>query len=203
MRTIKPEEFAVYQLDELEPDARRKAIEDMAERLAGEWWDQHDNADIRAVIVYTLAEQLRSPGWDKYGEGDFPGIDGIRVDAWDLDRGQSLGLTGVLNRENAPALPWADGVAQAELASASWSGTMIDVEWDEDALDPDQERDPTVVREECRDLAVRVREAIEAAISEALAPGVKESEYKGSAEYAEQHIEANGCEFLADGTLYP
>jgi hypothetical protein len=201
MREIKPDAFMVYHLDELEPAAREKAIEDMAARLGGEWWDQDDNDDIRDVMVYMLAGQLRSPGWDKYGAGDFPGINGVTMASWDLDRGQSLGLRGVLTRENAPALPWAAGVTQVEL-STNWGGTTIDVEWDEDALDPDQQQDLTVVREQCQQQAVRVEEAVEAAIEAALAAGIKEAEYKGSAEYAEEHIEANGHEFLADGTLW-
>jgi hypothetical protein len=201
MRTVTPEEFAVYKLDELEPDARQRAIEGVAGKLGGDWWDSADTDDISDVIRWTLAEKFGTPGYDQYGVGDFPGIPGVTLAEWDLERSEHLGLTGVLDRENAPALPWAAGVEDVVLSSARY-GTDIDVRWDEDALDPDQERDLTVVRAECLEQAGAVRAAVETAISEAISAGRAEMEYKTSAEYAKQWIEANETEFLADGTLY-
>jgi hypothetical protein len=96
MRTVTPEEFAVYTLDELEPGARRRAIEEVAGKLGGDWWDSADTDDISDVIRWTLAEKVGTFEIGDYGVGDFPGIPRVTLDGWDLDRGEHLGLTGVL-----------------------------------------------------------------------------------------------------------
>jgi hypothetical protein len=201
MRQITPDTFAVYQLDELEPDAREKAIEGIAEKLGGDWWDSNDIDDIASVMVYTLANEFGTPEHGKWGVADFPGIDGVTLESWDLDRGSYVGLRGTLTRENAPALPWADGVVEVGLTSRR-DYTEIDVVTDEDELDPEQERDLTVVREECKALADAVQAAVEAAMQAALRDGRAELEYKTGAEYAKGFIESNEYEFLEDGTLY-
>jgi hypothetical protein len=153
------------------------------------------------VIRYTLANEFGTPGHGDYGVGDFPGIDGVTLDGWDLDRGGYLSLSGALTRENAPRLPWTDGVVEIRLR-ARHEYTSIDVETDENDVDPHQERDLTVVREECRGLANAMERAVEYAVHAALKAGRAEVEYKTSAEYAESEIEANEREFLADGTPY-
>jgi hypothetical protein len=200
MRTIEPESFEVFSLDELSEDAQERAVEAIAAKLGGDWWDSDDNDDISNVIVYALAEKLGAPGWDFYGVGDFPGISGVKLEEWD-DRGR-IGVRGGLDRENAPALPWADGVVEARLTPVGFGRTEVDIHVDEDELDPEQERDLTVVRAECQERAAVVAQAIEEALSEALSAGHREIEYKTSEQYAREHIEANGLEFLADGSLY-
>jgi len=201
MRQITPDEFTVYSLDELEPDAQEKAIEGIAEKLGGDWWDSSDIDDIASVMAYTLANEFDTPEHGKWGVADFPGIDGVTLESWDLDRGSYVGLRGTLTRENAPALPWADGVVEVGLTSRR-DYTEIDVVTDEDELDPEQERDLTVVREECKALADTVQAAVEAAMQAALRDGRAELEYKTGAEYAKGFIESNEYEFLEDGTLY-
>jgi hypothetical protein len=202
MRVINPDEFTVYGLDELDADAQQKAIEHVAAKLGDDWWDSHDIQDITDVMMYALADELGAPNLGEWGVADYPGIDGVDPDGWDLDRGSYLGLKGTLTRENAPKLPWQPGLVEV-LLSTGRDYTTVDVQWDEDERDPEQERDLTVVREECKMLADAMEQAVERAMGAALAAGRKELEYKTSEEYARETIEANGYEFLEDGTMYP
>jgi hypothetical protein len=203
MRRITPDEFNVYTLDELEPDARQRAIETIAEKLGGDWWDQHDIDNVNEAIAYALATALGTPGRENWGEADFPGIDGVKLGGWNLDRGSYLTLRGTLTRENAPALPWADGIIEVNLTNGyGRDETGIDVETDEDDLDPDNELDLTVVREQCRALADAMETAVEDAMHAAMKVGREQMEYISSAEAAVEHIEANEREFYEDGTLY-
>lgn len=189
-RTIKTEDFDVYQLGELEEHAREKAIEAIAEKLGGDWWDSDDIDDVSDVIRYTLANEFGTPGHGDYGVADFPGIDGVKLDGWDLDRGSYVLLRGTLTRENAPRLPWTNGAVEVDLA-AGRNGTSISVEFDTSLTDDDLEL-----------INDQIEDAVRAAMHAALKSGRKEMEYKTSAEYAKEAIEANGYEFLKDGTPY-
>jgi hypothetical protein len=190
MRTITPQQFEVYTLDELEPEARVKAIENVAKLLAGDWWDSFDIESVSETILYAFAGALMSPGWNKYGEGDFPGIDGVTLSGWDLDRGDSVAFDGVLTRDNAPCLPWVDEFAQVRLESAPRSGhTRVEV----------------VVDDEDSDMTAAVRsmqEAVVNAMFTAKDYGRKQLEWLTSNERAGDDILANGREFTADGELY-
>lgn len=197
MRTIKPEAFEVFELDELEPDAKEKAVEAVAEKLGGDWWDQNDIDDISNAIVWSLANKLGTPGHEKFGDADFPGIPGVTVPEWDADRG-TIQARGTLTRENAPALPWTDEMIQVELQHPGhYRGTYVYVESDVEELDLSfADRAALVTRREA------MQEAVEKALNAALTAGQEEIEYKTSTEYALEHIEANGLEFYADGRLY-
>ena len=188
MRTITPEPFELFTLAELEPSARGKAIAAIAERLSGAWWDSHDNDDISDVIRYALACEFGTPGHDAYGEGDFPGIPGVKLDGWSLDRGSCVVLTGTLTRDNAPRLPWVEGLVEVSL-TAGRDSTSIVAEFDDVLTADDIELASDAM--ECA-----VRDAMHAALSS----GRDEMEYKTGPEYAESLIEDNGYEFLADGT---
>jgi hypothetical protein len=180
--------FKVYQLDELEPSSRQRAIDTVRERLAGDWWDQDNIEDIGNTITYAFAERLAAPGWDTYGEADFPGIDGVTQDGWDLGRGQYVLFRGTLTRENAPALPWTDDVFAVHL---------------------ERDRDHTHVWVAAEDIegeqmstAGRMKDAVSAAMYEALKAGERQLEHLGSEENALGDIEANEREFHEDGRLY-
>src|SRR3954469_2995004 len=99
-----------YTFAELTDSAQAKAVEAVAEKLGGDWFDESDNDTIREDIVWELGRTLKAPGWDIEGAGDFRGIAGVTLDGWDLGQGDHLALKGTLDRDNAPALPWADGV---------------------------------------------------------------------------------------------
>ena len=190
MREINPDSFTVYSLDELEPDARRKAIEGIAELLGGDWWDSSDIDDISDVIRYTLANKFGTPDHGKYGVGDFPGIDGVTLESWDLDRGSYVGLRGTLTRENAPALPWDDDIDSVSL-TAGRDYTSISVEFIDDA---------ELTSDDAQIVSDAMEQAVRDAMHEALRDGRAEMEYKTGEEWAEQV--ASDREFHADGTLY-
>lgn len=216
MREIK---LTVYKLDELEPDAQQRAIELVAEKLGGEWWDESDNDDIADVIRYTLAHGFGTPGLGDWGVGDFPGIDGVELVGWDLGRSDYIALKGYLTRKNAPGLPWSDAVDSVTLEELR-EGTDVQVvmsedDSDEEAYEPDTYTDnidghsylinvkPQVHARDCAKCAEVVKEAVEDAMHEARRDGRKEIGYKSSEEYAKDDIEANEREFYEDGSLYP
>jgi len=181
----------VYTLDELEPAAQERAVETVREKLGGDWWDSHNIEAVGEVMVYTFAEKIGTPGREEWGVADFPGIDGIKLDGWDLDRGQTILFSGTLTRENAPALPWLDGIVSVELNARR---DYVDV----DVIESDDPEVRNTTREESR----AMREAVETAMHAAWIAGEAEAEYITSAENAREDIEANERRFLADGTLY-
>jgi hypothetical protein len=201
----------VYALDELSPEARAKAVEDFAAKLGGEWWDSHDAERVSETIVYDLAARLEAPGWDRWGVGDFPGIDGVKLTGWDIERGQSVMFDGRLTRANAPALPWVEGIDAIELdAKRDYTSVSVeesepvctctgDVSWLAPHLDdcPSNVPNPSTP-EQHRTLVEAVKDAMHGAWK----AGRDEGEYISSEENAVQCIEANEHRFLEDGSLY-
>lgn len=116
-----------YKYEELSDDAKQTAVETIAGKLAGDWWDENDIERVSETILYKLAEIFRSPGWDTFGAGDFPGITGVTLDGWDLERGAHVLVRGHLDRDNAPGLPWTDSVGGVTLTSHNY-GTTVDAE---------------------------------------------------------------------------
>ncbi len=191
MRTITPDQFEVYLLDELGPEARQKAIANVTNLMAGDWWDSFDNESVSETIVYAFAEALRTPGWDKYGEGDFPGIPGVALSGWDLDRDDAVAFDGVLERANAPQLPWIDEIVAVQLQSAPRGGhTYVGVVVDDDGTS------------DLSDAVRRMQDMVTDEMFAAKETGRKQLEYLTSNERAEDDILANGREFTADGELY-
>lgn len=188
MRKITPDEFTVYTLDELEPGAREKAIEGITEKLGGDWWDSSDIDDISDVMRYTLANKFGTSNHGEWGVSDFPGIPGVELRGWDLDRADYVALSGTLDRENAPALPWVDGIEVVSLTEGR-DFTMIVVEFDDTLTDDDV----TLAND-------AMEEAIRDAMHEAKRDGRAEIEHKTGPEWAEEV--ASDREFLADGTFY-
>lgn len=182
----------VYKLGELSEAAKVKAIENVAAKLGGDWWDQNDIDQVSETMIYTLAGELLTPGWNTYGEGDFPGIPEVKVTGWDVERGQFLSLTGSLTRETAPSLPWHPGMGRVTLAALR-HGTRVEVEWD-DTAGYTKEWISTATR----DMIL----AAEAAITAAWTAGRDQAEYMSGTEYAAEWIEANEPEFTEAGELY-
>lgn len=190
-RTIQPEAFEVFTLDELTPEARLKAIANVTSLMAGDWWDEGDVEQVSKAIVYAFAEALMSPGWNRYDEGDFPGIDGVQLGGWDLDRADTVALDGTLTRQNAPALPWLDGIVEVRLEVAPRGGHTyigVVVEHGETSL--------------ARGAVMLMRNAVTDAMFAAKSAGRRQLEWLTSNERAEDDILANGREFTADGELY-
>lgn len=182
-RTIELGTITVYPYAELDESAQDNARENWRARIAA-GWDSSDIEDVSNVIVYALAEKLRSPEWDTYGPGDFPGIDRVKLTGWDIDRGQYVELDGSLTRDNAPALPWVDGLESVTLERRGLWLVLADDEPSEDALQV-------------------MRDALTDAIDAAWRAGRDEYEYRFSDEYVLGEIEANEAEFTSEGEIYP
>lgn len=201
-----------YSFAELSEAAQKKAVETVAEKLSGDWWDESDNDDIHDLIVYTFAQEIGAPDVVNWGQGDFPGIPGIKLESWSCNhmQGDHVGFAGRLTRENAPALPWADGIDCVELENPWRGGTRITVElvYTQCVCDPWAGREPTCEahdesNEETTDSQQEaMRDAIESAIRKAHQAGYKEVEYKGSSEYAREWIECTEPEFTEEGDLF-
>jgi hypothetical protein len=206
MRTITTS-VTVYPFDELDSQAQDHAIEQVQQEQINAPWDSADIEMIEETIVYALAEALRAPGWDTYGEGDFPGIPHVRMLGWDLDRGQSLTVSGQLDRANAPGLPWVDGIDAVELGGMR-HGTEVTVTVSEpDCTCP---VDTYWHAEDCAPIAPAVTDehisAIEDAVTDALhaawTAGRDELESWHSTDYARELVANGAYEFTVDGGLY-
>lgn len=115
----------LFDFDELSEPAQARAVDAIRELLAGPWWDSGDIDDLTAVMTSTLAEKLGTPGWDSHGVADFPGIPDVRVVGWDISRGGSIAVTGILTRDNAPTLPWAESIDRVELTGHRSDTTTV------------------------------------------------------------------------------
>lgn len=187
MRTITTH-VTVYRYEELSDEAKQTAVRAISEKLNGPWWDQADNDAISEVIVAALAEALLTPGWNQYGVSDFPGIPGIKLVEWDLERGRLAKFTGTLTRENAPVLPWVAGIDSVLLSNPDiYRSVWVEVN-DDDAVTDER--------------IAAMRTATDAAIESAWQAGRREMDYKESDEYASEWIEANEPEFTEDGSHY-
>jgi hypothetical protein len=176
----------VYKYDELADAAKAKAVEQVQEMFV-RTWDSHDVERINETLVYAFAEKLRAPGWDTYSVSDYPGIDGIALLGWDLERGESVEFQGTLNRENAPALPWVDGIESVVLRHPDY--------WRPVQVETDSEADLSSV--------IKIMAAaVDTAIRATWEVGRAEMDYLEGDEYAKEWIEGNEPEFHKDGTLY-
>lgn len=180
-----------YNFDELSTTAQDKALAEVADHLAGAWWNSSDNDDIAETMLFTLAREFKSPGYDDYGPADFPGIEGLTVEEWDIERG-TYKLGGCLTPTTAPALPWKNGPAQFNFnrdgsSYLDWG----DLEYDDSYTD------------KFKSLAYEgFDKVIRDAIAAALKAGAAEVEYKISEEYAREWIDGNDPQFNEDGTLH-
>lgn len=182
----------VYTFDELTEEAQEKAIEGIREKKSGPWWDSFDNDTIGEEILYTFADKIGTPGREKFGPGDFPGITDVELRGWDLDRGQSVDFAGRLTPDNAPALPWVDGMDAVDVGERGYRHGVV-CQWDYET-----EGTPEV-RQAAEDA---MEQAIRDAMSDARKAGNDAMEYMTGEESAREWIEANGPEFTEDGELY-
>lgn len=177
----------VYTFEELSEAAQDRAVEHVCEKLAGSWWDSSDIDDVGDEIHLSFAEALRSPGHADYGPADFPGIDGVTLEAWDVDH-RTVAFRGVLTRDNAPALPWVDGLDVVWLRSGRASTTV-------DPLNADES-------EACQHDHDKMISAVQDALYEAITAGRDAYEHKTSEESARNWCEDNEeQEYEEDGTL--
>ncbi len=72
----------LFTYEELSEKAQERARDDYREHVYIE------PEEIETEMLYSIADALKSPGFDTYGPSDFPGIDGLKITEWDLDRGR-------------------------------------------------------------------------------------------------------------------
>jgi len=179
--------FFTYSFDELTEEAQATAI-DAYREARDDAWDSSDNESLAETMLYTFAEKLRAPGWDTYGSGDFPGIPGLTVEGWDLDRGESYVVRGTLYRDDAPGLPWPEDATHFSVGNRGYDDTLYGV----DADGYDIELDDAAFSDAWRD-----------ALYAALAAGRNELAYLSSDEYLRERLEEGwGETFLEDGKFY-
>jgi hypothetical protein len=171
-----------YTFDELTEAAQAKAVAVIAEKLAGDWWDDNDIANVASAILSTFAIQIGSPG-----EGE--SIEGVTLEGWSCGYLQSDGVVfvGHLSRENAPTLPWADGITGVTLRESNSRGfTRYEVEY------------TGGTRREIEAMGETVRAAIDGAHK----AGYSYIEEHDSPEYAREWIDNNTPDFNEDGSLF-
>lgn len=192
-----------FTLAELKAREDRTAYDNARQALDTTLWqgETHHEA-IADAIVYGFAGALHSPKWDTTGEGDFPGIEDVRLVGWQLEGGAHACFDGTLTRQNAPALPWHAWLKEVRLQAVRY-GTEVHVEDSDDApyINPwvtpssgysaDQQR--------LLDLRDAMQQAVENAVGDAVAAGENEAEFVSSEEYLDETAEANGYEFTTDG----
>lgn len=157
------------------------------------WEDGANRESVGEVIAFKFGEKVGDPAQAQYGPGDYPGVPGVQLTAWELERGAFVALDGTLTRENAPALPWNDWIEEVRLLSASRMGTVISVE--------ESDTTPYHGSPELTVLLAAMEEAVQDALGEALSAGQKEAEYRAGEENLLELAEANEWLFTEHGDL--
>lgn len=200
----------MFDFDELSEPAQARAIEVLRENLAGPWWDGEDIDTVQDAIVHALAQKLGTVGASRHGPADFAGITGVRLDGWDLERQHSIAVSGILDRDNAAALPWVDGLDHVELSGHRSHSTEVTVQdataectcsADHYLLPHDDDcpsLGPSPVTADQRDA---LEDAVRDALSAAWTAGEREAEYRTGEERA--RAVATNYQFTEDGELYP
>lgn len=189
---IEVREIKWYSLAELkELDDHGRAFEAACQAIVQATWEDSTKESINEDMVYAFAEQIGEPDREKYGEADYPGVPGVKLEGWDLDRGQHVAMSGTLTRENAPALPWHESISEVALRSVRHGTDLWPRESDE-AIDFDLA------------IVVQAKEALEQAVqdalNEALAAGNRAEDSSREEEYLLDLAAANEWEFTETGS---
>lgn len=183
---ITPTPTTVYDFAELDPAAQERAVTALVDQRAHRAYEDGEEDDIAATIVWNLARALGTPGWMEHGEEDFPGIPGVELVSWRVNWGPFVAIEGTLTRANAPGLPWIDGVESVMLAHHGGDTTSVGVLGGES---PDEVRP--------------LHDAAFAAINAAREAGERRHEWLMGAEKARHDCEDDlEWLYLADGTRY-
>lgn len=193
-----------YTFDELSDEAKQKAVATIAGKLSGDWWDSADNESVAEAISYGFASAVG------FATDTGAAHSGIKLDEWSCGymQSDSVVFVGSLTRDNAPALPWVDGIASVTLdRGESFRGVWFVMDEPECICDPYAAREPDCeahdqTNQVPESAVTAMREAIESAIGEAHQAGYREVEYKGSEEYAREWIDGNNPDFNKDGSLF-
>lgn len=201
------EDHAHYTLDQLDEGTRATAVEKVRDMLSGSF-DRNDIDNVKAAMLYKFAEIVKCPGWDTKGEGDFELPDAfpsVQIDGFDLERGQSIEVSGTLSRDNAPALPWIVTIDNVQMSYRD--GTQIYVHSDT----PDCDCGASLM-EACAESCMSMRgmseeeeaameNAVRSALQDAWQAGYAHEEYRTSEKGAREWAEANEVKFTHQGEM--
>jgi hypothetical protein len=193
-----------FTLAELKAREDRNAYEKAKDALDSALWNDGMHTEgVGEAIRYALGGAVKAPGWDTFGEGDFPGVQGVELNGWDLERGAHVSFAGILTPENSPGLPWHAWLEDVRLIANRY-GTTISPTDSEDAPHIPWSTPAGGFSDEQQELFA-LRDAMEAAVQEALgdalSAGQKEAEWYSSEEYLDETAEANSWEFDTHGRM--
>lgn len=171
----------LYLIHELDDAAQSRALDAMR---AANWSEDIITEDIPETILWSLGNTF-DPGSDRTEPK------GVDLDGWDLDRGQYVALSGRIYAEDAPGLPWVEGIESVGLTSGRY-GTSIDVEV---TFDEEGEEVPS-----SDDIGTMIG-AVEDAISKAWGEASRQFEYLYGDEYLMESASINEVEFTERGDL--
>lgn len=191
-----------FTLAELKAREDRTAYDNARQALDTTLWQSEAHHEsIAETIVYGFAGALHSPKWDTTGEGDFPGIDGVKLSGWSLESGAYVAYDGTLRPENAPRLPWHPWIENVTLSATRYGTSIFTHDSEEAPYVPFQvpETGPSAQVRELIEVRDKFVNAVRDALNESLAAGQKQAEWVSSEEYLDETAEANGYEFTTDG----
>lgn len=189
--------YTLAELKEHHPNGYERALDKLRTSL----WEDGQRESVSEDITYEFGQRVGDTTVERYGTGDYPGVDGVELKGWDLERGSYVAFAGTLTPENSPALPWHDWLEQVDLrAGRSYTeNNVVDSEnapyipWNKRETDYDEDQRALV---QIRDA---MRDAIDAALSEALASGQRAAEHLESEENLLELAQANEWEFDEHG----
>lgn len=187
-----------FTLAELKAREDRNAYDKARDTLDVTLWNDGVHTEgVAESIRYAFGGAVKAPGWDTFGEGDFPGVQGVELHGWDLERGSFVEFVGTLTRENAPGLPWHGWLEEVLLTGTRW-GTSIRVD---PSMDAPYIGWDTVAPPELKDVVDAMQSAVRDALNDALSAGQKQAEWYSSEEYIDETAQANGYEFDTNGDM--
>jgi hypothetical protein len=193
--------YTLAELKEHHPNGYERAMDALRSIL----WEDSQRESVSDDIAYEFARRVGEPTVDRYGEGDYPGVPGVGLKGWDLERGSYVAFAGTLEREHCPGLPWDEtGWLDVVRLTAGQHGTGIEVVSSEEDDVPYigwHERTFTEDQQRLFDMRQAMADAVQDALSEALASGQRAAEAMSGEEYLLETAEANEWEFDAHGVM--
>jgi hypothetical protein len=193
--------YTLAELKEVSHNGYEKALDNLRLGLwdGGAWLE-----NIADSIAYAFGKAVGDASVDRFGEGDYPGVAGVELKSWAVqDRAAHVGFAGTLTEESAPGLPWHTYLEQVDLR-AGRSYTEVIIRDSEDAPYLGWKGIPAEGNEEHSaliDARETMKDAVDAALEEALAAGEQQAEAQETEEALLELAEANEWEFDQHGVM--
>lgn len=187
----------VFTLDELSPEARKKAVEAMRT----EAWEHLNSNDISYNLADQFAMWADENSLGAYSMKDLEAKYRVRI-YWSVSYSQSdnAQIDGVLSRDYHPNLTWPDGIHTIRVTpnTHSWSRATDVYELDDDGSEGRHTTDPKLI-EAANEFVMKLCQRLYRAAR-------TECEYATSEEYVvlvEQERDGDRRRFDADGRIAP